>query len=97
MITDHQVRILMALHKSGKTKTVAAAKAGMNEKTGRKYLRSGKLPSELRVEHTWRTREDPFADVWPEIKNNLKINPGLQAKTLFAYLQRDYPGKFTDG
>ena len=97
MITDNQVRILMALRKSGKTKTIAAAKAGMTEKTGRKYLRSGKLPSELKVEHTWRTREDPFVDVWPEIKNKLDINPGLQAKTLFDYLQRVYPGKFTDG
>ena len=97
MITDNQVRILMALRKSGKTKTVAAAKAGMTEKTGRKYLRSGKLPSELKVEHTWRTREDPFADVWPEIKEQLGVNTGLQAKTLFEYLQRTHPGKFSDG
>ena len=97
MITDHQVKILMTLRKSGRTKTVAAAKAGMTEKTARKYLHSGKLPSELRIEHTWRTREDPFADVWPEIKNKLEINPGLQAKTLFDFLQRDFPGKFTDG
>jgi hypothetical protein len=97
MVTDNQVRILVTARKSGKTKSVAAAKAGMDEKTARKYLRSGKLPSDIKVEHTWRTRKDPFADVWPEVKEKLGTNPGLQAKTLFDYLQRIYPGKFSDG
>ena len=31
-----------------KTKAIAAAKAGMDEKTARKYERLGKLPSELK-------------------------------------------------
>jgi len=97
MVTDNQVRILVTTRKSGKTRAVAAAKAGMDEKTARKYLRSGKLPSEIKVEHTWRTREDPFTDVWPEVKEKLGNNHGLQAKTLFDYLQRIYPGKFSDG
>jgi hypothetical protein len=97
MVTDQQVRILMSALKSEKTQAVAAAKAGMDEKTARKYLRSGKLPSDMKVEHTWRTREDPFADVWPELKEKLEINAGLEAKTLFDYLQRTYPGRFSDG
>lgn len=87
----------MSALKTGKTKAVAAAIAGMDEKTARKYLRLGKLPGDIKVEHTWRTREDPFADVWPEIKEKLEINAGLEAKTLFDYLQRIYPGKFSDG
>lgn len=97
MVTDNQVRILMTALNSENTQTVAAAKAGMDEKTARKYLRSGKLPSDIKVEHTWSTREDPFADVWPEIKEKLETNPGLEAKTLFDYLQRIYPGTFSDG
>ena len=97
MVTDNQVSILMTALKSEKTKTVAAAKAGMDAKTARKYLRLGKLPSDLKVEHTWRTREDPFTDVWPEIKEKLETNAGLEAKTLFEHLQRSYPGKFSDG
>ena len=40
----------------------AALKAGMDEKTARKYRRLGKLPSESRQPRTWRTRPDPFAD-----------------------------------
>lgn len=69
----------------------------MDEKSARKYLRAGKLPSEMRVEHTWRTREDPFEEVWSEARPFLELNEGLEAKTIFDYLQRRYPGRFADG
>jgi hypothetical protein len=81
----------------GKNLATAAAKADMDEKTARKYRQLGKLPSEIKVEHTWRTREDPFAEVWGEVKEKLEINPGLEGKTLFQDLQRRYPGRFADG
>lgn len=97
MVTDRQVRRLMKLLQSEKTLAAAAAKAGMDEKTARKYRRLGKLPGEVKVEHSWRTREDPFAEVWQEVKEKLEINPGLEAKTLFEDLQRRYPGRFADG
>jgi len=80
-----------------KTKVAAADKAGMDEKTARKYLRMDKLPSEVEKEHTWRTREDPFAGVWEEVRRKLEINSGLEAKTLFEDLQRRYQGRFSDG
>jgi len=83
--------------RSENTKANAAAKAGMDEKTARKYLRSGKLPSEMKKEHTWITRPDPFAEVWEDIRRKLEINSGLEAKTLFEDLQRRYPGRFADG
>jgi hypothetical protein len=97
MVTDKQVRILMKALHSEKTKATAAAKAGMDEKTARKYNRLGKLPSELKIEHNWRTREDPFADIWPDIRAQLNINPGLEAKTIFEHIQQIYPGKYMDG
>jgi len=97
MVKDQQVRRLMRLMQKEKTKATAAAKAGMDEKTARKYVRLGKLPSEIKGEHSWRTREDPFADVWAEVKVKLEVNPGLEAKTLFMWLQSKYPGRFTDG
>lgn len=80
-----------------KNLSVAAACAGMDEKTARKYRDLGKLPSEVKVEHSWRTRPDPFRDVWGEVKKKLENNPGLEAMTLFAYLQREYPGRYSDG
>ena len=87
----------MELLGKGKSLIAAASKADMDEKTARKYRRLGKLPSDIKVEHTWRTREDPFSEVWKEVKEKLEINPGLEAKTLFEDLQHRYPGQFADG
>jgi hypothetical protein len=97
MVTDRQVRRLMSLINKEGSLAAAAAKAGMDEKTARKYRRLGKLPSEAGASRTWRTREDPFEAVWPEIREKLEINPGLEAKTLFEDLLRRYPGRFGEG
>ena len=97
MITNQQVRKLMKLVKTEKSLSLAAAKAGMSEKTARRYRRSGKLPSEVAPEHTWRTRPDPFAAVWEEVREMLEADSGLEAKTIFEDLQDRYPGQFADG
>ncbi len=97
MVTNNQVRILMRSLQTEKTKTIAAAKSGMDPKTARKYERFGQLPSEIRCEHTWRTRADPFVEVWSEVCKQLESNPGLEAKTIFEYLQRTYPGRYSNG
>jgi predicted site-specific integrase-resolvase len=68
MVTDGQVRLLMRRIQTEKSLAVAAAKAGMSEKTARKYRNSGKLPGEVRPSHTWRTRLDPFEEVWAEVR-----------------------------
>lgn len=99
MITDVQVKKLKKYLSQGKSLEIASRKAGMDEKTGRKYRDLGKLPSEIQAERNreWRTRQDPFADVWVEAITFLKNNDGLEAKTLFAHLQREYPVSFADG
>ena len=97
MVSDRQVRSLMRYRHTERTLRAAADKAGMDEKTARKYLRLGRVPSEVQKPHTWRTRSDPFEMVWAEVREFLKVNPGLEAKTLFQYLQRRYPGRFQDG
>ena len=74
-----------------------AAKAGMGEKAARKYIRSGLLPSQMKKPRDWRTREDPFTDVWLEVEALIKGAPGLEALTVFQDLQRRFPGKFQDG
>lgn len=81
----------------GMTLRDAAEKVGIDVKTARRYRRLGRLPSQCRPEHTWRTREDPFESVWDWVLEHLVVNPGLQAKTLFDDLQRKYPGRFQDG
>lgn len=97
MITDNQALRLFALIKEENTVNISAMKTGMNVKTARKYLRNGKMPSQVKSDHHWKTREDPFEQTWPELKELLDVNPGLEAKTLFEHLQRTYPGRFQDG
>ena len=93
MVTDRQVRRWFGLVQTERT----LAKAGMDEKTARTYRRLGKVPSEVKRPHTWRTRGDPFTEVWDATREQLVSNPGLEAKTLFEALQRQYPGRFQDG
>src|SRR6516165_642296 len=97
MVTDRLFRRLRKLIQTEDTLARAADKAGIDEKTARKYRDSGALPSQMTTPHTWRTREDPFQDVWPELLEKLRLDPGLQAKTLFLDLQRRFPGRFPDG
>lgn len=58
---------------------------------------TGRLPSQVKKEHTWKTRKDPFEDVCPEIEGLLKDDGRFEATTVFAWLQREYPGRFSDG
>jgi len=98
MVKDNQIKELYKLmKKDAMTTKMAAMKTGMDAKTARKYLRSGSLPSESKPERDWITRKDPFETIWPHVKNQLGINLGLEAKTLFEHYQRTYPGKFQDG
>ena len=80
-----------------KNQEIAASKAGMEPTTARRYLGLERLPSELKTERSWRTREDPFGEVWDAVERQIEESPGLEAKTLFEWLQREYPGRFNDG
>ncbi len=96
MITDRQVRGLWKHLSGGMPLWKAALKSGMDEKTARKYREGGRLPSEAAPAHCWRTRPDPFKDVWAEVFEQLELSPDLRAKTLFQWLQRKHPGDFQD-
>lgn len=97
MLLDRQVRRLWKELAAGTSLARAARRGGMDEKTARKYRDLQRLPSETARPRTHRTRLDPFADVWDELRELLEVNPGLQAKTLFEHLQRKHPGRFQDG
>lgn len=96
MVTDEQVRRLWSLMNRF-NQGISAIKAGMAEKTARRYIKAGLLPSQMKRERYWETREDPFKEVWPEIEELLKNEPGLEAATIFNYIGDKYPGKFQDG
>ncbi len=49
-VTDAQVRKLMEEYTKHRRVGLASIKAGMNRKTGRKFISSGKLPSDMVME-----------------------------------------------
>jgi hypothetical protein len=75
----------------------ASMMAGMDRKTGRKYVVLGKTPSQVEKKREWRTREDPFEEDWPEISKMLTDAPGLEAKALFEWLLKERRGKYEPG
>lgn len=93
MITEQQYQRLMNEYQSSGVVDHAAMKAGMDRKTARRYLRTGLRPAELRQPHTWRTREDPLAAIWPETERWLEESPEVEAKALFEHLLAAHPGK----
>ncbi len=96
MVKDKQVRRLFAMKNKCKTLYQLADKAGISTKTARKYLKTGVLPSQCQAIHDWPTHPDAFAGDWPWVEEFLKNNSGLESKSLFEALQREYPGKYQD-
>jgi hypothetical protein len=79
------------------TQEVAAAKAGLSVRTARRATNATELPSQ-KPERQWRTRANPFADVWDsEVVPLLRSFPKLKAVTLLRKLQEDHSGRFPDG
>ena len=97
MKKDAEVQLLIKERRKGTTQVLAAARAGMSERTARTYEHAGRLPSQMKGPRTYRTRPNPFADDWPWIVGQLERDPALQATTLFALLQAQHPGRFGDG
>ncbi|GAC1349508.1 MAG: IS21-like element ISBj11 family transposase [Ktedonobacteraceae bacterium] len=94
MKNDHEVKLYMSERRKGSSQQVAAARAGMSERTARKYEQGGKLPSALKRPHSWVTRENPFEADWPWVTAQLERDPALQASTLFALLCEKHPGQY---
>ncbi len=65
----------------------------MSENTARRYFKQGGKPLPT-VDRVYRTRRDPFAEVWDQLAEMLTKDPGLEAKTLLQWLLESYPGKF---
>ena len=97
MKRDPEVRRMLRERANGRTQAQAAARAGMSERTARKYERLAQLPSQLKEPRRYRTRPNPFAEVWPWVTRHLEQDPALQGTTLFALLNALHPGRFQAG
>lgn len=86
-------------HRKDKSQELAAAKAGISERSARRIESSPsvKLPSQTPRRY-WRSRADPFKDVWDsEVVPLLTSAPKLMAITLLRKLQDAHPERFPDG
>ena len=93
---DARVANLMKYYAQSQDVALAAAKVGVSENTARKYIKAGKLPSQIKKEQgprVHRTRKNPFVEVWDEVVDLLTCMPNLQVKTVFEDLCRKYPNK----
>ena len=97
MVTDQQVVVLRQKLMEGKTQQAAAASAAMSKRSARKWQR-GSLPSESKkASRRWRSRPDPFADVWAsDVVPLLRTGPEgeLSATTILEWLDERHPGRF---
>jgi hypothetical protein len=74
----------------------AAMKADMDRKTARRYVATGKLPSERAQPRWWRTRRDPFAEDWPTVAAMLAATPTLEAQTVLELLIAKQPERYNE-
>jgi len=95
-ITTQQVKLYMTQRKQGDSQAVAAAKAGLSERTGRR-VETGSYGPQSKGPRYWRTRKDPFAEVWDsEVLPQLEAEPRLSATTLFEALQEAHPEDYSN-
>jgi len=81
----------MQHRQNGASQEVAAAKAGISVRSGRRIETSTQKPR-VNTERQWRTREDPLEAVWvTELLPLLEAKPDLTGTTLLDYLQEQYP------
>ncbi len=82
---------------NGRAKIIDQTIAQTPDHQVRTYRRSKPKRRSPQEERWWRTRADPFAEVWEEMKQQLEQRPDMSANVLFTNLQKQYPGQFNDG
>lgn len=82
----------MKSRQAGLSQELAAAKAGISVRSGRR-IETGEKTG--RKERHWRTRPDPLEAVWgSELVPLLEEEPTLTGLTLWEYLDEKYPGQY---
>lgn len=97
-VNKQQMKVLMMENSKNKTTLKKASiKACMTEKTARKYIQLKTIPPRKTPDkRIYKTRKSPFDKHLEEILHMIEHSPGLQAKTIFTYLQKKYPGEYQD-
>jgi hypothetical protein len=96
-------RILAVLEVGGSSEKTADSNKELNRFV--QSLSTAWRDGEVRPTHrkrasgprTWRTRRDPFQQVWPLVEQGLREQPDATAKDLFSRLQAEAPEPFAPG
>jgi transposase len=91
VINRRQINKLLIERNQGVSIEMSAMKAGISRNTARKYLQKADPTAQTTTAHTWRTREDPLARIWPAALKHLEAAPELEAKLLFEFLREHFP------
>jgi hypothetical protein len=62
-----------------------------------RYYRTRTKTDLRKSPRTWRTRKDPFENVWDEIRLRLELMPEMAAKAIVQWLIDKYPDQFSLG
>lgn len=87
-ISDQQVLRYMTQRRHH-TQAVAAAQAGISERSARRIEKNPRLPSQYKRERHWRTRPDPLEPVWARVEELLQID-GLLPVAIFETVQDEF-------
>jgi len=85
MINLKQYGLLLRKYAQSQNMSLSAKQAGVDRKTARKYLQTQVPPDQQQKPHSWRTRPDPLANVWPLVEPMLRDAPELEPKALFEH------------
>jgi len=86
----------MTHRKQGDPQTKAGAKAGCSARTAQR-IDAGKHQEQAQQKRHWRTRKDPFINIWDsEVVPRLEKEPRLNVTTLFEDLQDKHPGEYSN-
>lgn len=92
MLTAKQITIYMDNRRAGKTQVTSTARAGMSVRSGRTIEKNMRI----RKPRDWKTRKDPFGDVW-EVDVVKMLQGGVyQATFILDELQKRYPGRYSN-
>ena len=97
MIAKQQYHRLMKECQSTENVTASAMKADISRPTARKYLEAQQPPDRLQVKHTWRTRPDPLAAIWPQVEARLRQARNWKPRRCWSILRGGNRGTCPSG
>lgn len=62
-----------------------------------RYYHTSKKVDLRKAPRAWRTRKDPFENVWDEIRLRLELAPETTAREIIQWIMEKYPNQFSTG